>query len=91
MNRSEVLEGFAELPFSVEAELGNLSLAIGEILALQEGAILQTDHPVGAPFKMRVGGAEIGLAEAIVVGDRLAMRIQTLKRSAGSAEANGTN
>jgi len=87
-----VLVGFAELPFTLEAELGSLSLAIGEILALQEGAVLRTDHPAGAPFTMRVGGAEIGLAEAVVVGDHLAMRVQSLRKTAGAGqEANGTD
>jgi flagellar motor switch/type III secretory pathway protein FliN len=92
MDRSEVLESFAELPFTVEAELGNLSLTIGEILTLQEGTILRTDHPAGTPFKMCVGGAEIASAGALAVGDLLAMRVESLRKIAGSsAETNGTN
>jgi len=92
MNPSEVLESFAELPFTVEAELGRLSLTIGEILALEEGTILRTDHPAGSPFPLSVGGAVIASAGAVVVGDLLAMRVESLHKIArSSAETNGTN
>jgi len=87
-----VLDSFADLPFTVEAELANLSLTIGEILALQEGTLLRTEHAAGTSFAMCIGGAEIASAGPVVVGDRLAMRIENLRKIAGSsAETNGTN
>jgi flagellar motor switch/type III secretory pathway protein FliN len=86
MDSTEVMQRFAALPFAVEAELGTLTLSIGEILALREGAVLRTDHAENAPFVLYAGGAEIAAAEAVVVGDSLAMRVRHL-----SAKASGSH
>jgi flagellar motor switch/type III secretory pathway protein FliN len=80
MDTADVLQRFAGLPFTVEAEIASLSLTIGEILTLQEGAVLRTDHPAGAPFILSAGGAEIAEAEAVVVGDSLSMRVKNLSQ-----------
>jgi len=92
MDTASVLQRFAGLPFTVEAELGNLTLTIGEILTLQEGSILRTDHPAGVPFTLRAGGAEFASAEVVVIDDTLSMRVNSLidKPQPGGA-ANGIN
>jgi flagellar motor switch/type III secretory pathway protein FliN len=87
MDNSEVLQRFAELPFPIEVEAGNLSLTVGEIFQLQEGMILATDHPYGAPFTLRAGGAELASVEVVVVGNSLSVRVQNML----SPKANGTN
>jgi len=87
MDNSEVLQRFAELPFPIEVEVGNLSLTVGEILELREGMILTTDHPSGAPFTLRAGGAELASVEVVVVRDSLSVRVQNMM----SLKANGTN
>jgi flagellar motor switch/type III secretory pathway protein FliN len=87
MDNSEVLQRFAELPFPIEVEVGNLSLTVGEILELREGMILTTGHPSGAPFILRAGGAELASVEVVVVRDSLSVRVQNMM----SLKANGTN
>jgi flagellar motor switch protein FliN/FliY len=87
MDNSEVLQRFAELPFPIEVEVGNLSLTVREILELREGMILTTDHPSGAPFTLRAGGAELASVEVVVVRDSLSVRVQNMM----SLKANGTN
>ena len=87
MDNPEVLQRFAELPFPIEVEVGNLSLTVGEILDLQEGMVLATDHPAGAPFTLRAGGAELASVEVVVVHDSLSVRVQNLML----LKANGTN
>ena len=92
MDNSDVLQRFANLPFPVEVELGNLVLAISEIFELQEGAILRTDHPVGLPFTLRAGGAELAGVEVVVVGDALSVRVKSLvHKSKPGAGGNGTD
>ncbi len=92
MDTSDVLERFAELPFPIEAELGNLTLTIGEIFELKEGTILRTDHPAGAPFTLRAGGAELAAVEVVVIGDSLSVRVKSLAQKGKSGiGANGTN
>ncbi len=86
MDNSEVLQRFAELPFPMEVEIGKLSLTVGEVLELREGTILTTDHPSGAPFTLRAGGAELASVEVVVVRDSLSVRVQSMLQ-----KANGTN
>jgi len=92
MDASEVLQRFAELPFPIEAEIGTLTLTIGEIFDLSEGMVLKTDHPAGAPFTLSAGGAEIASVDVVVIGDSLSVRVKSLlQRNKSGAGTNGTN
>ncbi|MGD0298463.1 MAG: FliM/FliN family flagellar motor C-terminal domain-containing protein [Bryobacteraceae bacterium] len=89
---SDALHRFAELPFPVEVELGNLTLSIGEVFDLSEGMVLATDHPDGAPFMLRAGGAELASVEVVVVRDTLSVRVRDmLQKAKPGTVANGTN
>jgi flagellar motor switch/type III secretory pathway protein FliN len=92
MDNSDVLQRFAELPFPIEVELGNLTLTIGEIFDLSEGMILKTDHSDGAPFTLRAGGAELASVEVVVVRDSLSVRVRNMLQKANpGVGTNGTN
>jgi flagellar motor switch/type III secretory pathway protein FliN len=92
MDNSDVLQRFGELSFPIEVELGSLKLSIGEIFDLREGVILTTDHPDGAPFTLRAGGAELASVEVLVVRNSLSVRVRNmLQKSTTGAGANGTN
>ena len=91
MNSAEVLQRFETIPFTLELEVGSLVMTIGEILALQEGAVLRTDHPEGEPFKLRAGGAELATAELVVIENALSARIKHFADTAKLAGGNGTN
>ncbi len=92
MDTADVLQRFGDLQFPIEAELGELVLTIGEVFALKEGMVLQTDHPVGAPFTLRAGGAELAAVDVVVIGNSLSVRVKSLaqKEKPGTG-ANGTN
>lgn len=92
MDTSDVLNRFGELPFAIEAELGTMTLTIGEIFELKEGMVLRTDRAAGAPLTLRAGGAELAAVEVVVVGDSISVRVKNLleKTNPGSG-ANGTN
>jgi flagellar motor switch/type III secretory pathway protein FliN len=78
MDASDVLQRFAELPFPIEAEIGTLTLTIGEIFDLKEGTILRTDHPAGAPFILSAGGAALAAVDVVAIGDSLSVRVKNL-------------
>jgi flagellar motor switch/type III secretory pathway protein FliN len=82
MDNTGVFERFADLPFPIEVELGNLTLTIGEIFELSEGMILQTDHPDGAPFTLRAGGAELASVEVVVIRNSLSVRVGSMLQKA---------
>ena len=86
MNASDVLQRFGELPCVVELELGTLSMSIGEIFGLQEGAVLRTNHPAGAPFPLFANSVKLAEAEIIVIDNAVSVRIQKmLTKGAGNA------
>jgi len=92
MNSSEVLQRFEKLTFPVELEFGSLTATIGEIFNLRAGTVLQTNHPAGAPFTLRVGGIELAAAEVVVVDDSVSARISKMTESAkATAEGNGNS
>ena len=89
MIAADVLQRFGELPFVVELELGTLSMSIGEIFDLQEGAVLRTDHPAGAPLPLFASGVKLAEAEVMVIDDTLSVRVQRMlpKSTPGGANA----
>jgi flagellar motor switch/type III secretory pathway protein FliN len=92
MSASEQLQRFEGLPFQVELELGTLTMTIGEIFDLQEGAVLRTDHPAGAPFVLRAGGVELATAQVIVLDNCVSVRIDKLIENTKTQIAgDGTN
>jgi flagellar motor switch protein FliN len=91
MNASDVLQRFGELPFVVELELGTLSMTIGDIFQLQEGSVLRTDHPAGAPFPLFASNVKLAEAEVIVIDDTVSVRVQKMLQKSGSGGGNATD
>jgi flagellar motor switch protein FliN len=91
MNASDVLQRFGELPFVVELELGTLSLSIGEIFQLQEGSVLRTDHPSGAPFPLFASNVKVAEAEVLMIDDTVSVRVQKMLHKSASGGANATH
>jgi flagellar motor switch protein FliN/FliY len=91
MNASDVLQRFGELPFVVELELGTLSMSIGDIFQLQEGSVLRTDHPAGAPFPLFASNVKLAEAEVIVIDDTVSVRVQKVLQKSGSGGGNATD
>jgi flagellar motor switch protein FliN len=91
MNASDVLKRFGELPFVVELELGTLSMSIGEIFQLQEGSVLRTDHPAGAPFPLFASNVKLAEAEVIVIDNTVSVRVQKMLQKSSSGGGNATD
>ena len=87
MTTSEVVERFGDLRFDLELEVGSFQMTVGEMLELKEGMVLKTDHPSGQPFVLFAGGAKLGTANVVVLGDSCSAKIATLaKDNSVSAE-----
>ncbi|MGD0135013.1 MAG: FliM/FliN family flagellar motor C-terminal domain-containing protein [Bryobacteraceae bacterium] len=91
MNASDVLKRFGELPFVVELELGTLSMSIGEIFQLQEGSVLRTDHPAGAPFPLFASNVKLAEAEVIVIDNTVSVRVQKMLQKSSTGGGNATD
>ena len=92
MNSGAILERFEQLPFQVEVELGRLTMTLGQVFELQEGAVLRTDHAAGEPFVLRAGGVDLAKADIIVVNGSLSARIdKMIEKAKIPAGGDGSN
>ncbi len=69
-------ENFKNLDFDVEALLGEINLTVSEVLALQEGDILDLGIRARLPLVMRVAGEEKFLVSPGLVGRYKGVKIQ---------------
>jgi flagellar motor switch protein FliN/FliY len=72
------LDRLLDVNVTVTAELGRVTLSIGEILKLSHGAVLELDRPVSEPVDLMVQGVRLARGEVVVVDDRFAIRIREI-------------
>ena len=92
MNPAEILQRFENLPFTTEIEMDEVVLTLRQIFDLQEGTVIATQHPAGAPFRLKVGGVEVASAEIVVIDDSVSARVEKLcEKPKNTGEANGNS
>lgn len=69
------LERIAEVTIEVSVEIGRITMPIGELLQLGEGAVVELDRSVSEPVDVMAQGIRIASGEVVVIDDRFAVRI----------------
>lgn len=69
------LERFYDVSVRVWAELGKVTLPIGQLLQLGEGAVIKLSRPVSDPVDLVAQGVQFAKGEVVVVDDCFAVRI----------------
>jgi flagellar motor switch protein FliN/FliY len=72
------LQLLADIELTVTAELGRARLAVGELLDLQPGAIIELDREAGVPIDVLVNGTLFARGEVVVVEDSFAVRVSEI-------------
>lgn len=62
----------------VTAEIGRVTLPIGEILKLGHGSVVGIDRAVSEPVELLVQGVPFARGEVVVIEDRFAVRIREI-------------
>ncbi len=70
------LDGLQDVTVTVSAELGRVSLTIGEVLKLGVGSVLELHRSINEPVDLMVQGVRLARGEVVVVDDRFAIRIR---------------
>ena len=78
-NGHSSISRFYDVNVTVSAELGRVSLPIGELLQLTEGSVLELNRPVSTPVDLVAQGVRIARGEVVVVDDCFAIRIKELE------------
>lgn len=72
------INNLLDVTVTVTAELGRATLAIGDILKLGVGSVLELDRAVADPVDLLVQGVRLARGEVVVVDDRFAIRIKEI-------------
>lgn len=73
---------FLDINIRVSAELGSITVPIGELLELGEGSVVKLDRSVSSLVDVIANGVRVARGEVVVVDDCFAVRIKEIDRSA---------
>lgn len=79
------LQRFYDVTVTVSVELGRVTLPLGELLQLGEGAVVELDRFVSQPVDLMAQGVRLARGEVVVVEDRYAVRITQVEAPSGRA------
>ncbi len=76
--RTGSLSQLLDVSVCVTAELGRVTMSIGEILKLGPGSAVGLDRNVSDPVDLLVQGVPFARGEVVVIDDRFAIRIREI-------------
>jgi flagellar motor switch protein FliN len=68
-------EAMADVPLTIEIELDRKTMTVGEILQLEEGAVMRLERSAGENVNLWVSDALVASGEIVVLDDNLGVRI----------------
>lgn len=66
---------FADLPIQLNVELARKVMSVREILALEQGSILEMNRSAGENIDLHVEGVLIGFGEIVIIEDAMGIRV----------------
>ncbi len=76
-----------DVPLRVTVQLGATRMRVQELLELGQGAIIELERLAGEPVDILVNGRPVALGEVVVVNDRYAIRVVSVRSAAERAES----
>jgi flagellar motor switch protein FliN len=70
---------------NVEVRMGQATLRVADLLALQAGAVLKLDRLVDEPVDVLLNGCVVAHGQLAVLGDHLGVRITGVRDMAGES------
>ena len=67
-----------DVPVTVTAELGRISIPIADVLKLGVDSIVELPRTISEPVDLIVQGVPFARGDVVVVGDRFAVRIREI-------------
>lgn len=75
MTPLEEIAPLAEVPVEIEIELDRRIMCTREVLALEEGSVIETSRSAGENIDIYIGGVLCGSGEIVVIENVLGVRI----------------
>lgn len=74
-----------DVDVEITLEIGRRKMRIADVMRLGPGQMVELDKQAGEPLELLVNGRVIGRGEAVVVGDRYAIRITEILGPEGAS------
>jgi flagellar motor switch protein FliN/FliY len=87
-DRKMPLRRFYDVTMTVSVELGRVTMPIGELLQLSEGAVIQLDRMVSQPVDIIAQGVRLARGEVVVVEEQYAVRITEIESADSQARGH---
>ena len=72
-------ERLYDVSVTVTAELGRITLPIGDLLELGEGSVVELNRPVSNPVDIMAQGVRLARGEVVVIDDCFAVKIKEIE------------
>jgi type III secretion protein Q len=84
--REEAPQGLDALPVRLHFDLGQRSMSLSEVSALQVGQVVELARPLSQAVSIRANGVLVGTGELIEIGGRMAVAVTSLGPRTGTRE-----
>jgi flagellar motor switch protein FliN/FliY len=71
----EQIGHLSDIPVYVDVELARKIMPLGEILALEEGSVINMTRSAGENIDLLIGGAPVASGEIVIIEETLGVRI----------------
>lgn len=69
------LSFFRQIPVKVTLEVASTEVSLGELMQVEEGAVIELDKLAGEPLDVRVNGRLLAKGEVVVVNGKYGLRL----------------
>jgi flagellar motor switch protein FliN/FliY len=69
------MDSLLDIPVEISVEIGRTKMAIGELLSLSKGSIIELNKIAGESVEIYVNDRLLGKGDIVVVNERLGVRI----------------
>jgi len=69
------IDNLLDIPVEISVEIGRSKMAIGELLSLTKGSIVELNKIAGEPVDIYVNEKLLGKGEIVVANERLGVRV----------------
>lgn len=74
-NTAPELDVILDIPVMISMEVGNTTIAIRNLLQLNQGSVIELDRLAGEPLDVLVNGTLIAHGEVVMVNDKFGIRL----------------
>ncbi|MNR35751.1 Yop protein translocation protein Q [compost metagenome] len=78
---------FDAIPVRLSFDLGEISLTLAELRALQPGQAIRLGHPIASAVRIRANGALIGEGELVEIDGQLGISVRQLFAASSACAA----